>query len=133
MSSGGGTCTPQIVGINNPPSRFREDKRLRVHETPFESRYALVPPHAKSLDWEYAVFVINISSYAFLHGLHSTDVMTGLLCFLALDEEKQVGFTSAASLCPRGHVQTTRFCQQVHWLGKKLRCDVLYICVNVQM
>eukprot|EP00884_Botryococcus_braunii_P003815 jgi/Botrbrau1/13434/Bobra.0082s0038.1 len=38
VSSGGCIHTPNIVGINNPPSQFREDKRLRVHETPFETR-----------------------------------------------------------------------------------------------
>ena len=31
---------PNIVGVENLHSQYREDKRLRVHETPFEVRWA---------------------------------------------------------------------------------------------
>jgi len=30
--------TPQVVGVENLSTQYREDKRLRVHETPFELR-----------------------------------------------------------------------------------------------
>ena len=37
--------TPQVVGVENLNTQFREDKRLRVHETPFELRYGGCPLH----------------------------------------------------------------------------------------
>ncbi len=30
--------TPGVVGVANMLSRYHEDRRLRVHETPFEER-----------------------------------------------------------------------------------------------
>lgn len=30
--------TPDVVGVENLHTRYREDKRLRVHKTPFEER-----------------------------------------------------------------------------------------------
>ena len=32
--------TPNVVGVENLNTQYREDKRLRVHETPFEERRA---------------------------------------------------------------------------------------------
>ena len=33
---------PNIVGVENLHTQYREDKRLRVHETPFEVRCSVV-------------------------------------------------------------------------------------------
>ncbi len=33
-----GMQTPQIVGMNNPVTAFRENKQLKRHETPFDTR-----------------------------------------------------------------------------------------------
>jgi hypothetical protein len=43
MDKDDGFGTPQVVGVQNLTNQYREDKRLRVHETPFELRY---PPNA---------------------------------------------------------------------------------------
>lgn len=42
MLDGGyaGLQTPQIVGMNNPVTAYKENKQLRRHETPFDARYA---------------------------------------------------------------------------------------------
>ncbi len=37
VSSGG---TPRVIGVANLAGRFREDRSLRVHDTPFEERCA---------------------------------------------------------------------------------------------
>ncbi len=37
VASGG---TPRVIGVANPAGRFREDRSLRVHDTPFEQRCA---------------------------------------------------------------------------------------------
>ena len=34
-----GMQTPHIVGMNNPTTAFKENKQLRRHETPFDTRY----------------------------------------------------------------------------------------------
>ena len=33
-----GMQTPQIVGMKNPTTAFRENKQLKRHETPFDTR-----------------------------------------------------------------------------------------------
>ena len=33
-----GMQTPQIVGMKNPVTAFRENKQLKRHETPFDTR-----------------------------------------------------------------------------------------------
>lgn len=35
-----GMQTPHIVGMNNPTTAFRENKQLKRHETPFDTRSA---------------------------------------------------------------------------------------------
>ena len=37
-----GLQTPQIVGMNNPVTAFKENKQLRCHETPFDARYGSI-------------------------------------------------------------------------------------------
>ena len=36
-----GMQTPHIVGMNNPITAFRENKQLKRHETPFDTRSAV--------------------------------------------------------------------------------------------
>ena len=33
-----GLQTPQIVGMNNPVTAYKENKHLRRHDTPFDAR-----------------------------------------------------------------------------------------------
>lgn len=33
-----GMQTPHVVGMNNPTTAFKENKQLRRHETPFDTR-----------------------------------------------------------------------------------------------
>lgn len=33
-----GSASPLVVGLDNPPTNYRESKQLRLHDTPFEAR-----------------------------------------------------------------------------------------------
>ena len=37
-----GMQTPHVVGMNNPTTAFKENKQLRRHETPFDTRYLFI-------------------------------------------------------------------------------------------
>ena len=88
--------TPQVVGVENLNTQFREDKRLRVHETPFELRYGGCP--------------LNVAlTEGFANGRLLPDIGYTLACTAASHCFVQRAGTRQAQRSSLGHCRVERF------------------------